>query len=375
MIETQFIDDWTIEEFITFSENIGFDPPYQREGNVWNDAMQSRFIDSILNRFDVPKIYWQSAEDCYRQRENDTFFENNSNKRYFILDGRQRCETILAFASGKVKLPEDFIDFATNKRDLAGCTYQELWERSPWLARRFLNFKLPIVVVRSSSIDFVLEMFQRLNSGSSLNAAEKRNAVDGWITDASRELSNNSFFVDCLPFAGARYKYRELSSKFLAIEDQMKRTERIKDTKAATLWKLHVRGKKDAKEPDAIREDLASELREKVSENLDFMRDFFEQPDRLLGQIGSLVSYYVLFRDKSCRDVNRDDLVAFEDYRRRMRRESGANNDGEPDPILAQLDSNKRQEVRRYLDSFQSTNDGSAIETRVDALKKFLSIG
>ena len=40
------------------SKKIDLDPPYQRETGVWSKEKQQLFIDSLINKFDVPKIYF-----------------------------------------------------------------------------------------------------------------------------------------------------------------------------------------------------------------------------------------------------------------------------------------------------------------------------
>ena len=60
-------------------EVILFDPPYQRLGDIWPVEKRQLLIDSILNGFDIPKLYFHE------------FFpakEINGNKyKYAIVDG------------------------------------------------------------------------------------------------------------------------------------------------------------------------------------------------------------------------------------------------------------------------------------------------
>ena len=34
-----------------------FEPPYQREGDIWSDTQKSLFIDSLMRNYPIPTIY------------------------------------------------------------------------------------------------------------------------------------------------------------------------------------------------------------------------------------------------------------------------------------------------------------------------------
>ena len=64
---------------------INLEPEYQRLGNIWSPSKQQLLIDSIINEYDIPKIYFH---ELYPQVEN---------KKYAVIDGRQRLEAIFNF--------------------------------------------------------------------------------------------------------------------------------------------------------------------------------------------------------------------------------------------------------------------------------------
>src|SRR5258705_11636595 len=80
-------------------DKIDMDPPYQRRGRLWSDADKAYLIDSILNGFDVPKLY--VADFTWGQSPLNT-------KRlpYAIIDGKQRFEAIYDFFDGRITLNE-----------------------------------------------------------------------------------------------------------------------------------------------------------------------------------------------------------------------------------------------------------------------------
>ena len=49
--------DFTVMKAYLWRSAINEKPPYQRESSVWSLEKQQLFIDSLLNGYDVPKIY------------------------------------------------------------------------------------------------------------------------------------------------------------------------------------------------------------------------------------------------------------------------------------------------------------------------------
>ena len=73
----------SVRDIFDIAEQIDFDPPYQRYGNLWKDEKKRLLIDSIINSYDVPKFYIHYITD-----NSNTI--NKSGKPYAIIDGKQR---------------------------------------------------------------------------------------------------------------------------------------------------------------------------------------------------------------------------------------------------------------------------------------------
>jgi hypothetical protein len=194
-----------------------------------------------------------------------------------------------------------------------------------------------------------------------LNAAERRNALAGPTRDAANALAEHRLLVSRSPIRSARYKYRELGAKFLAIEHQLDTRGRITDTKADTLYDLFVATR--GSEPSISAEQMSGYC-DLAKETLDRMDEVFEDDDRLLASIGTVVVYYIVFRDSSIQDaIDRQKLARFEEVRRdafRMR---------EDDPEYGRP-ANAR--LREYNVFVQSTNDGRALSRRAQILRAYL---
>jgi hypothetical protein len=345
-IQTKLLSDIDVSRFQRMIPVVELDPPYQREGGIWKPDTSSTFIDSIINGLDIPKLYFERAAGRRLTPKGLAY-------QYAVIDGKQRLEAIIGFLDGNVSLPEDFLFFEDRDVNAKGMSLKQLEIKYPKLARRFFDYQLPIVAVTTDSGDLIEEMFQRLNAATSLNSAEKRNALLGPTRDAANELATHVLLVDRSPIKNARYKYRELAAKFLAIEHQLDRNGRILDTKANTLYDLFVATRSNPRRISA--EKMTSYQRHAV-EVLNVMASVFEDNDPLLASIG--------FRDSDPSQViERERLLEFEQLRHSV---SGI---GEDDLKYNRL-ANAR--LREYNAFVQSTNDGRALRRRADILSAYL---
>src|SRR5258705_13943409 len=94
---------------------INVEPPYQRRSDVWTLEKRQLLIDSILNDYDIPKLYFHAFTS--RQRSEYGNFD------YAIIDGRQRLEAIWDFADDGFPLSNDFVYLADSKVNVAGKKY------------------------------------------------------------------------------------------------------------------------------------------------------------------------------------------------------------------------------------------------------------
>ncbi len=60
-------------------------PAYQRESAIWSPEKMELFIDSLMNDYDVPKLYFHDLTAL------------QSLKKYALIDGKQRLHTIYEF--------------------------------------------------------------------------------------------------------------------------------------------------------------------------------------------------------------------------------------------------------------------------------------
>lgn len=350
-IKTERLEGLKISDFIRLKHEFKLHPDYQRDNNVWSKRQKKLFIDSIINGYLIPSIYIESTPRQGSGRQ----------ERWSVLDGQQRLTAILEFASNELELSDEFIYFSDHTVKAQGMLLSQLRDSYPAIARKFDTFIIPTIVVLADSTDEIEEMFERLNSSTSLNAAETRNAIGGPMRELSNTLSTHSFFIEKCPIKNFRYKYRELATKLITIELQLKYDRTLKDLKAETLKRVFLLSKKGTY--PYTRENL-EEAKTFAVDVLDTMADCFENEDRLLRSIGSLVVYYLCFRDKDV-TYSREDIEKFEELRKDQRRidhEDASDNDTQQSIYL-----------RKYNVRVQSSNDGTPLTERALILKAFLS--
>lgn len=352
-IKVRAVSDINVQRFLRMESTIDFNPPYQRESNVWTRATRQLFIDSIINGFDVPKLYLEVL--------SDRRVVGGIPVRYAVIDGKQRLETIIKFINGDFALDEEFRLYKDQTLKLGGLYFEELQSLHPDLAKVILNFPLPFVEVEASQSDLIEEMFERLNGSSPLNAAERRNAISGKVKDSVDCLAQHAFFQKNVKFKGTRYRYKEMATKFLSIEDQFDRNSRLSDTKAQTLLNLYRRShEKHSDLSDSKVETFSQE----TADLLNVMAGLFEEEDRLLTSIGSTVVYYLCFRKEEFKaKVTREIIESFEARRSDVKSLSD---------LIDDYDDKEVEILREYNSLVQSSNDGSALSRRAEILTQYV---
>lgn len=146
-------------------------PEWQRDF-VWKSKKMKRFVESILLGLPIPSFL---------------IFEDSKSGKKYIIDGRQRLETIARFKAPKEPKGSARLRFRTFSKgepgwgpgeqlgDAAGKYYEQLDQR---FKTRFDSAHLVMAEFRDISLASLYQVFKRYNTGAvALNAAEIRNAV------------------------------------------------------------------------------------------------------------------------------------------------------------------------------------------------------
>lgn len=332
----------TIMKIFYERDIIDLQPDYQRLGNIWSIPKKQLLIDSIINEYDIPKIYFHEKYPVI------------DGKKYAVIDGRQRLEAIFEFIQGTFSL-SDNIEYNRDRNiKLANLSYKELGEIYPQIKINFDSFVLPIIVIQTEDLDLIEDMFSRLNDGVLLNAAEKRNALGGQVISNLRELIKNEFFTSRLKISNKRFQHFEIAARFLLIEDRLTKNLAI-DTSKGFLDKFV----KDNKKNSSINEFYMNSIIV-----LNEMNKIFIEQDNLLKRQGDMVIYYLLFKialdNNQLHFISRDKIEKFQEE---IISKSGL-----------EEDANNLDYVSYYNYSQQGTNGFSNIKVRLKIMMNYIDV-
>jgi hypothetical protein len=353
----------TVDRLVAAMNRYELEPDYQRQSDLWVEDKKQLFIDSLINGYDVPKLYFHRPAK-----------RNKTSPLFAIVDGKQRLEAIRGFIEGQFDLADDFEDVQAGENVAgvaAGLSYRQLTEQFPALAGRLAQYVLDVVVIETEDEEIIEELFSRLNEAVPLNAPEKRNAFGGAMPSVIRGLvRNHIFFTDRLPIANRRYKHFDLVTKFLLLTD---RNEFVA-TKKRVLDDF-VKAFRDARGgPKNVTKARA--LAGRVRTVLGRMAEVFEEQDELLLSIGLVTVYYMAFLkaqddQRLHSQLTRKRLAQFDEVRRHNRYVARLQQQS-----VAEGRTAARGHVRRDLAIFdrlmQSPNDAQALEYRYRILRAFL---
>lgn len=267
------------------SGSIDSAPDYQREGGVWSPDRQQLFVDSVVNGYDIPKIYMNVVSD-----------DPGTKFKWAIIDGKQRLTTVWAFMEDNLKLGEAFVMDPTivqshptyGSPPVAGQPWSDL--TTEW--QQFIRDRvLDVVLIRNASEEDIEELFERLNNGEPLTAAEARNNIRGDMTDLVRKVADHKFFSENLKIKNSRYRHREISAKFLLLEE----TERSTGNLFSDLKKRHLDDLCDSHR--SMKPGDRKVLLDRVSGQLTTLQKVFDKNDPLLSKMATPPLYYVWVKD------------------------------------------------------------------------------
>ena len=325
-------------------DEIDFTPPYQRRARLWSQSDKAYLIDSIINGFDVPKLYLADFQIGQSSL-------NVSKLPYAIIDGKQRLEAVFDFFENKVVLHQDFKFRKDPLKMLGGLSLKDLQRSYPKAAEEFENASLDIMSVFAEDEADINEIFVRLNKSKPLTGAEVRNAVLGPVSDVVRALGSHDFFLYNIRFSVKRAADLNAAAKLLLFEYMGKPTA----TKKINLDEFALQT------VDQERLELAGR---RALDALTVMTEIFIPRDPLLSSAGIVPVYFWLVRnipdDKHW--AIREFLVHFEQLRKVNRGLQKEKGEEALNPSLARFDTLNR-----------STNDQQSHIGRVKILKEFFN--
>jgi hypothetical protein len=332
--------------WVTQKKNIDMSPTYQRRGNIWSEVDKAYLIDTILNDYDIPKIYIADFSFFTAKKLNQ------KKRKYAIIDGKQRFEAVFDFLDNKVVMNDGFRFEENSKLKLEGLSYSDLQANHPELAEKIETYSFTVMRVVTDDESKINEMFVRLNHSKPLTGAEIRNAMVGEVPAISRATAFHSFFVRCIRFKVKRGADLNTATKLLSFEFFGKPvdTKRKQLDELVHVWQSAPKAKKDR-------------ARDRLVINLDAMAEVFIDKDPLLGSEGIVPVFYWLIRS-----VDRAKLKLVREFLVKFYRELDENN--------LKIKAEKKDidpDLAAYQAASRSTNDQGSFKTRTEILKRWFS--
>ena len=271
------------------SNKIDKSPDYQRFGKLWSNDKKQLLIDSIVNGYDIPKIYFHYLASSSREL-------NESDKLLAIIDGKQRIEAVEDFLTDKIRISQNFVFLKDPEVDLKGMTFSQLENKYPWIAEVVLYYKFDFVFIETDERERIDELFLRLNEGVPLNNSERRKSYGGYLVQYALEKTIQlGFFRHKVAFSNKRLEHFDLYTKLALIES----SPDLKSFTKTTLDRLI----RENKEQNQNIDDSLNRL----DNNLATLTEYFENNDELL-RSKSIVPLYYLFLLKEGGNQNQEKL-------------------------------------------------------------------
>ncbi len=347
-----------ILQLLQWRDQINLDPPYQRL-SVWDRPKRQAFVDSILNSFDIPKLYFH---------EVGGMSGNGSVYRYAVIDGKQRLQALWEFMSNQLPLASDFVFFDDPKLKVGGFRYDDLMAQAPRLRARFDDFDVPVTVVQTDDENFIEELFARLNIQVPLSAPERRNALGAPLPFIIRKIGISPFFREHVRIRNNRLQHFDLAAKFLYLTY----VDVVASTKKGTLDKFVMDFRKFREEgrPEASPEKLLI-LQEQTVSLLEEMQSFFVvKKDPLLASSGRATLYFHIFRRyrqlSQAIPLTREMLEEFNELVTAARNKSQRLGTGSAEEM-----SDLEQTLVLFDREKQTPNDGGAIRRQYGYLRTY----
>ena len=92
----------TVRAWYEERNGIDLSPSYQRRGGVWSKHDKAFLVDSIINGYDIPKLYFADF----------TMIDSSLNlkkKQYAVIDGKQRLVALFGFLENLFGLDTGFV--------------------------------------------------------------------------------------------------------------------------------------------------------------------------------------------------------------------------------------------------------------------------
>jgi hypothetical protein len=157
------------------SNQLDLDPPYQRK-SVWSSSDRKFFLDTIFRNYPAPPVFIHRLVD------------DNGFTKYFVVDGKQRLETIILFFENRLAIAANFGD-----SNIDGKRFKQIPTE---YKRKFWDYTIVVDFIDSIDGTNIEEVFDRVNRNArNLQPQELRHArFNGWFINLVEDEADLDFW-------------------------------------------------------------------------------------------------------------------------------------------------------------------------------------
>ena len=190
----QVYTHWNVRDLLRMQGRSQLTPPREfQRGPKWSRTQKKLYIDSLLRGYPSPAFYFHCNEP-------DAVIQHNTRLDFGVVDGQQRLNAMGEFGRGEwalLKSPETRPGGSKHfpvetvhdpEPEWCGFRYNQF---SDDLKRRFVSLTLPVIVVKTTDLTEVRDLFIRLQAGTALSAQERRDAWPGEFPEYVKRLGGH----------------------------------------------------------------------------------------------------------------------------------------------------------------------------------------
>ncbi|KZY38763.1 hypothetical protein A3754_08015 [Alcanivorax sp. HI0083] len=201
---------------------INLQPDFQRD-LVWSQKKQQCLVDTVIRGWKFPPVYVVAVNDSSQQD---------------VLDGQQRLNALFEFVNDAFPVDGNIEPKSEDISHLHGLYFSQL---PPDTKNKLLRYPVRIHELHDYQSDEPSEIFFRLNQGSTLTPAEKRNTFYGPVRDQIKLLVNHMESLDIdsrkIGFNNSRLSYHDVMSRFVFAIHTGTINEKITDSDLVMMYR------------------------------------------------------------------------------------------------------------------------------------------
>lgn len=190
----QVCTHWNVRDLLRMLGNSQLTPPSEfQRGPKWSTTQKKLYVDSLLRGYPSPAFYFHCDQP-------DAIIRRDTVLPFGVVDGQQRLNAMSEFVGGGwplLKSPDTTQGGSKHfpvetmhdpDPEWCGLRYKDF---SDDLKVRFASLTLLVIVVKTTALEIVRDLFIRLQAGTALSAQERRDAWPGKLPEFIKRIGGH----------------------------------------------------------------------------------------------------------------------------------------------------------------------------------------